>query len=389
MINKKPLWSGVSALMLLGTVGFAGYLARDLGDNANGGHAMPFATTAAAQSPAGLLGLGRPATENEIAAWDIDIRPDGAGLPEGQGSVSDGEEVFAEKCAACHGDFAEGVDRWPVLAGGRGTLATHDPVKTVGSYWPYLSTVWDYVHRAMPYGEAQSLTDDEVYAITAYILYSNDLVDDEFVLSNENFTEVRLPNEENFYMDDREQSPLWGPRDVCMENCKDAVEITARARVLDVTPESEEEASATTASETVVASAEPAAAPAPAAFDADLAAEGEKVFNKCKACHQVGDGAKNRVGPILNDIVGAPIGQVDGFRYSNVFVEKAEEGAVWDDASLDAFLANPRGWAKGTKMNFAGLKKDDERAAVIEYLKSVSPSPLRRPPARPDGSPLR
>ena len=117
------------------------------------------------------LGLGRPALPEEISAWDVDVLPDGRGLPEGRGNVLDGEEIFAEGCASCHGDFAEGVDNWPVLAGGFDTLADKDPVKTVGSYWPHLSTVWDYVHRSMPFGSAQTLSDDDVYAIVAYILY--------------------------------------------------------------------------------------------------------------------------------------------------------------------------------------------------------------------------
>ena len=142
-----------------------------------------------AASPAVILAddLGRPATAQEIAAWDIDVRPDGMGLPPGQGSVEDGEAIFSERCAACHGDFAEGVDRWPVLSGGFETLRSDRPVKTIGSYWPYLSTVWDYVNRTMPFGDAQSMTPDEVYAVTAFLLYANDLVDDEFVLSQENF----------------------------------------------------------------------------------------------------------------------------------------------------------------------------------------------------------
>ncbi|MEO1329909.1 MAG: cytochrome c, partial [Pseudomonadota bacterium] len=251
---------------------------------------MPFASQAMAETGSGgPLGLGRAATEAEVAAWDIDVRPDGAGLPQGSGSVEDGEVLYTEKCAACHGDFGEGVDRWPVLSGGAGTLASDDPVKTVGSYWPYLSTVWDYVHRAMPFGEAQSLSDDEVYAITAYILYLNDLVDDDFVLSQENFAAVRLPNEENFFMDDRAESPLFGAREVCMKDCKTEVEITMRARVLDVTPDTEEgeaggaEAQTVSAETTEAASAEapePAPEPQPASFDAALAAEGEKVFKK-------------------------------------------------------------------------------------------------------------
>ena len=317
----------------------------------------------AAPVAAETLGLGRAATPEEIAAWDIDIRPDGQGLPEGAGDVETGEAVFIEKCAVCHGDFGEGVDRWPVIAGGEGTLASDDPVKTVGSYWPYLSTAWDYVHRAMPFGDAQSLTDDEVYAIVAYILYSNDIVDDDFVLSRENFAEVEMPNADGFFPDDRAESPLWGVRDVCMTACKDRVEITARARIIDVTPE-------TVADESPEATAV-AAAPVQA-IDAELAEKGAKVFKKCKACHQVGEGAKNRVGPILNDIVGGGIGAVDGFKYSKTFKALAESGAEWDDAALHGFLEKPKKWAKGTKMSFSGLKKETDRAAVIEYLKAAS-----------------
>ncbi len=311
------------------------------------------------------LGLGRTATPAEIAAWDIDIRPDGEGLPPGSGDVFTGEEVFIEKCAVCHGDFAEGVDRWPVLAGGFDTLASDDPVKTVGSYWPYLSTVWDYVHRAMPFGDAQSLTDDEVYAITAYILYSNDLVDDEFVLSRENFAETKLPNEQNFFMDDRAESQIFTNREACMTGCKGDVKITMRARILDVTPDTEEEE----------AEAQPAAVVADeeqAALDAGLVAAGEKVFKKCKACHAVGEDARNKVGPILNGIVGADLGAVEGFRYSKALQARAEEGAVWDAGALDAFLAKPKDWLKGTKMSFAGLKKEEDRGAIIEFLRSHS-----------------
>ena len=187
------------------------------------------------------FGLGREALPEEIDAWDIDIRPDGMGLPVGSGDVLTGEELFIEACASCHGDFGEGVDRWPVLSGGHGTLADDRPVKTIGSYWPYLSTVYDYIRRAMPFGYARSLTDDDVYAITAYLLYMNDVVlDEEFVLSNENFTEIRLPNEENFIPDGRMEEPHWAENaDPCMSDCKpEPAQVLMRARILDVTPES-------------------------------------------------------------------------------------------------------------------------------------------------------
>jgi cytochrome c len=204
------------------------------------------AAVAALVTPAlaGSFNLGREATKDEVAAWDIDVRPDGAGLPEGKGTVAQGEEVFAEQCASCHGDFGEGVGRWPVLAGGQDTLKSDRPVKTIGSYWPYLSTVFDYVNRAMPFGHAQSLEPDQVYAITAYLLHMNDIVDAEFELSKENFTSVRLPNEVNFIDDPRPDTPvLASGKEPCMENCKEGeVKIINRAAILDVTPDEQAEA---------------------------------------------------------------------------------------------------------------------------------------------------
>ena len=115
------------------------------------------------------FGLGRPALPKKVAAWDGDIRPDGTGLPVGSGDAIDGEEIFAEQCAACHGDFAEGIDNWPKLAGGADTLDHDDPLKTVGSYWPYLSTAYDYIKRSMPYGNAGTLSDDEVIDLVGYL----------------------------------------------------------------------------------------------------------------------------------------------------------------------------------------------------------------------------
>lgn len=195
----------------------------------------------AAPAFAGKFNLGHVATDEQIAGWDIDVRPDGTGLPEGSGTVSDGEELFLEKCAACHGDFAEGRDRWPELAGGTGSLASDNPVKTMGSYWPYLSTGYDYINRAMPYGDAQSLQPDEIYALLAYILYMNDIVkDEEFQLSKQNFLSVKMPNAEGFIEDGRPDTPTLADGKPCMENCKSDVEITGRARVLDVTPTDDE-----------------------------------------------------------------------------------------------------------------------------------------------------
>lgn len=339
------------------------------------------ASLIAAPAMADKMGLGRTALPEEIAAWNLDVSPDGTGLPVGSGSALDGEEVFAEHCAICHGDFAEGVDNWPKLAGGAGTLADEDPLKTVGSYWPHLSTAWDYVNRSMPFGAAQTLSEDDVYAIVAYILYSNDLVDDDFVLSNENFLDVEMPNKDGFILDDRETSEahFW-KAEPCMSECKDTVEITMRATVLDVTPdEGEAEDAAAPVEEAAPAQEEAKVEEAPkeetavvAALDADLVAKGEKVFKKCKACHQVGEGAKNKTGPHLNNVMGRAFGGLEGFKYSKTMSQMGVDGEVWTEETLAGFLAKPKAYVRKTKMSFVGLKKESDIAAVTEYLKSVS-----------------
>lgn len=199
---------------------------------------LPAATPAAAAGK--KLNIGREAKPEEIAGWDIDIRPDGQGLPVGKGTVKQGEPLYVERCASCHGEFGESAGRWPILSGGAGTLASHDPIKSIGSYWPYASTVIDYIRRAMPFGAAQTLTNDELYAITAYVLFLNDIITSEdFELSDKNFRTIKLPNEPNFFDDDREVSEkaFW-KKSPCMTNCLPGkAEVTGRARVIDVTPE--------------------------------------------------------------------------------------------------------------------------------------------------------
>jgi len=204
---------------------------------------LALAAPAFAQSkkePPRQYGLGHVATPEQIAGWDIDVRPDGQGLPPGRGSVQDGEKVYMDKCAACHGEFGESAGRWPQLAQGKGTLATPDPVKTVGSYFAYASSVFDYVRRAMPFGDAQSLSNDELYAVVAYVLNLNDIVDDKFVLSKETWASVKMPNAGGFYDDDREKTEkaFWN-KNPCMKDCRPPVKITGRAASVDVTPEDE------------------------------------------------------------------------------------------------------------------------------------------------------
>lgn len=345
------------------------------------------------------LGLGRAALPEEIAAWDVAVLPGGQGLKPGSGDVLTGEEVFAEKCASCHGEFAEGLDSWPVLAGGEGSLTDRRPVKTIGSYWPHLSTVWDYVHRSMPFGAAQTVSVDETYAITAFLLYSNGLVEDDFVLSDQNFAEVVLPNNDGFYPDDRPETEyVKFTGEPCMANCAEGTpQVTKRAIELNVTPEdpdgrpagslpdlraaaegavtegaaSTEAAPATEEPATEVAAADEPAAEA-AAADPALVEAGAKVFKKCAACHKVGEGAGNGIGPMLNGIVNRAAGTAEDFKYSKPLMNMAAAGLTWNAAGLHAFLENPKAFIKGTKMSFAGLKKPEERDAIIAYLSTFA-----------------
>src|SRR6185295_3354273 len=144
-------------------------------------------------SPVLAYDFGRPATPDEIALWNIDVRPDGKGLPPGSGTVAQGKQVFAENCAACHGDAGVGgiKDR---LVGGQGTLASAAPLKTVGSFWPYATTLFDYVHRAMPYQAPGSLSNDDTYAVAAYILQLNGILPADGKLDRDTLAKIKMPN---------------------------------------------------------------------------------------------------------------------------------------------------------------------------------------------------
>jgi len=142
--------------------------------------------------------FGQPIAPADIAPWDISIGPDGVGLPSGRGSVTEGERVFAAKCQSCHGEKGAGQpnDR---LVGGMGSLAPDKaPVKTVGSYWPYATTLFDYVRRAMPWQQPKTLTDDEVYAVSAYILNLNGIIGPNDVMDAQSLVKVQMPNKDGF-----------------------------------------------------------------------------------------------------------------------------------------------------------------------------------------------
>ena len=147
-------------------------------------------------------GLGRTPTEEEIRAWNIDVSPTGEGLPPGQGTVKQGGQVYAAKCAACHGPTgSEGPkDR---LVGGQNTLKAEKPIRTIGSYWPYATTLYDYIYRAMPFTAPQSLTPDETYAVIAWLLFQNQIIGENAVIDAHTLPKVQMPNRDGFIPDPR------------------------------------------------------------------------------------------------------------------------------------------------------------------------------------------
>ncbi|HEY1611654.1 MAG TPA: cytochrome c [Paraburkholderia sp.] len=146
--------------------------------------------------------IGTPVTGSALAAWNIDVAPDGHGLPAGSGDVAHGKAVFAAKCAMCHGAEGQGGigDK---LVGGRGTLASDKPVHTIGSYWPYATTLFDYIRRAMPYNAPESLSADDVYALSAYLLNLNGVVPASTRLDAKSLPKVKMPNRDGFVPDPR------------------------------------------------------------------------------------------------------------------------------------------------------------------------------------------
>lgn len=301
---------------------------------------------------AGPLGIGSTATAEMIAGWDIDIRPDGTGLPDGEGSVADGEGLYEAKCASCHGLFGEGAGRWPVLAGGEGTLDTAHPEKTVGSYWPYASTLWDYIHRAMPYPAPQSLTDDEVYSISAYVLYLNDIVDDDFIANKETFAQVKMPNEPNFYIDDRPDVQ----NERCFKNCADAKSFNIVTTINGVTPTGhfkEDSGVAANHYEGNPSDANGSAAAPQKVAMSDAATAGKAVYDKaCQACHNMG-------------IAGAPkVGDVAGW------TDRIKQGmATLNDHAINGYQgANGVMPAKGGNMSLS----DDEVKNAVAYMVEAS-----------------
>lgn len=170
----------------------------------------------AAQMPPAHYGFGKIASPEEIAGWNIDVRPDGTGLPPGSGTVEQGKALYTQLCLACHGENGKGASA-AALVGGDGTLNTPKPVRTIGSFWPYASTVYDYIHRAMPWDKPQSLKPDEVYALTAMLLNANKIIPDDAVMDAQSLPKVQMPNQKNFKPAKNKENMIPGVR--CMKGC--------------------------------------------------------------------------------------------------------------------------------------------------------------------------
>ena len=160
---------------------------------------------ASAQMP--TYSLGRTPSKEEIRAWDIAIGPAGKELPSGSGTAQEGAKIYAQKCAVCHGPTGDGGALGLRLAGGQGTIDTSRPVRTIGSFWPFATTIWDYINRTMPWDEGGSLSADEVYALTAFLLYRNDIIKETDVMDAKSLPKVQMPNRNGFVPPE----PTWKP----------------------------------------------------------------------------------------------------------------------------------------------------------------------------------
>jgi mono/diheme cytochrome c family protein len=152
-------------------------------------------------------GVGRPPTAEEVQAWDLTIPSDGQGMPPGSGTAMLGKSIFVERCASCHGEKGEDP-KYSRLVGGQGTLATDKPIKTIGSFWQYATTLWSYIRRAQPFDDPGSLTPDQVYAVTAYLLHLNGIIGEQDVMDAKTLPLVKMPNRDGFVPDPR---PDVGP----------------------------------------------------------------------------------------------------------------------------------------------------------------------------------
>ncbi len=298
---------------------------------------------------------GRAPTTAEIKAWDIDVMPDGTGLPEGKGSVEQGDELYTAQCAMCHGDFGMGGKGYPTLSGGEGTLKNQlvnpeagdePPSRTIGSYWPYASTLYWYVQSAMPFPNPKSLTNDETYALVAYMLSINEIqidgedLDDDYVLDRAKFLKIKMPNEDGFYPEvngdvgSKEMSKYlnnadnFGQGTRCMKDCGDTpiVKIAYELNDFHPTPST--------------------AKGLPKEKEGEEISEAQKIYEAtCSACH-------------ANAAIGAPV-VGDKEAWDTLLKEKGIEEIYKN--GIDGINAMP---PKGGNMDLS----DEKTKIVIDYM---------------------
>jgi S-disulfanyl-L-cysteine oxidoreductase SoxD len=323
------------------------------------------AACAAAAQTSTITGIGRPATAKELAAWDIDVRPDFKGLPRGSGTVAKGVDVWEAKCASCHGIFGESNEVFSPLVGGttaadikNGRVArlTDEgfPGRTTMMKVPTLSTLWDYINRAMPWNNPKTLTPDEVYGVVAYMLNLSGVVPEQFTLSHQNIAEVqnRMPN--RFGMSSNHG--LWPGRSMgngqkpdvtavaCMNNC--ATEPTVKSFLPDHArnahgnlAEQNRMVGAQRGADTSRPPGSVAAPAAPGPVAAPAASEGASLFRKysCNACH----GIENKiVGPSIKEVMNKYAGRSDGVNYLSGKIVSGSTG-VWGAIPMPAQTLSP------------------------------------------------
>ena len=287
------------------------------------GFALALACVPAAAGAAALTyGFGSPATPAQIAGWDIDVRPDGTGLPPGRGSVAEGQAIYDAKCASCHGTFGES-NSFLQIAGGVGTLASDQPIRTTGSKLNHATTLWDYINRAMPFNTPKTLTPDEVYALTAYVLNLSDILPADAVLDAQSLPAVQMPNRNGLttahgFM--RRDGMPDTHNVACMKDC------VAQVRLSSQMPEYARDQHGNLAEQTrlIGASATPASAPK---GGLDLAKA-----SACTACHGV---SEKIVGPSFREVAAKYAG--DGSAETRLVAKvKAGGAGSWGQVPMPA-----------------------------------------------------
>ena len=332
-----------------------------------GGTALAQGKPATAEAP--RYSLGRAATAAEIAAWDIDVRPDGHGVRKGKGTVTQGQDLYDAQCASCHGTFGESNRYMPIAGGvkpedlktGRASALTQpDGMRTLGTKLNYATTLWDYINRAMPWTNPQSMTVDQVYAVTAYVLHLNEIVPADFELNDQNITKVQMPNRYGMTTSHGMLSP-GGKPDVqgtaCMKDCAKAVKVTselpefARNQHGNLAEQQRPMGPTRGIDTTRFDPGKAAGKPTTVAVAAAPEATDPKALltkNACMACH----GLNNKiVGPGFTEVAAKYQGKADAESYLTKKIKAGGEG-VWGPVPMPPQAA----------------LKDDEAQAIARWI---------------------